>query len=188
MNDSMEKPTPYSNVSKAQLVQIALTSPSVVIDVLAHRSMGPRYFDARIGGAVVMMLAFAGLLAQHDPRPLLWFTLIFLIMNVVRRLETFWANRRDRGVHSKYGGRPLLCRYLPRLSERAVKHYVEPVLFAGLGLLSACSWNAPLGLFLIYAAFMAWAQVETVRLQLKQRRMDLSDTMLDQQMLHESRW
>jgi uncharacterized membrane protein YoaK (UPF0700 family) len=95
--------------------------------VFLHKSstFGERYFGAQAALAALIIFVFPVFAATQDPEPMMWFLSAYLVAFIAARAGSI--ARRTRGEpspHSFYTGTP---RLMGRLSEKAVKGGVEPV-------------------------------------------------------------
>jgi hypothetical protein len=115
------------------------------------------------------MAVFAGLYG------ILW--LIACINALIRR----W--RKMERVHSRYGGRPHLCRLLPGWQEIHVK-MVEAVLVLGIGF-AIHLLNRPLGDYLMLAGVFVLVRGYCVASALRERAVELNDAVIEQREIAE---
>ena len=169
--------------SSVNVMMLFAQSFAVPIEVLLHRKFGARYLSMKALIAVGLMIVFPVFLPHSDPRPLLWFIGVYLLMCLRARIETRWRERRGFVEHSRYSGFPRVCEHRPRWSEVTVKRIGEPFAAMLTGAIIAGLYNGPLGMFIVCGGFcmmvVATATVEADRA----RRLDLQDAVIDSEQL-----
>jgi hypothetical protein len=170
--------------SAANIFALILFILAVSTEVFLRKGFGPRYFGLQSALAALAIPFFTIFFPHDDPRPLMWFLMAYLGMCLLCRIGTMACTARGLHCHSRYNGRPLLCRVLPWMSEVAIKRSVEPAVVLVAGLLIA-EWNLPLGSYLMLSAFGLAATAFLIEAHERQRSMDMLDGYLDQTVIAE---
>jgi len=174
-----KSPAPNKDVHLvAELVEGLARSTALSVEAFLHRGFGGSYIGSGLAAFLVMyvfstffqgenlgpMAVFAGLYG------ILW--LIACINALIRR----W--RKMERVHSRYGGRPHLCRLLPGWQEIHVK-MVEAVLVLGIGFVIHLL-NRPLGDYMMMAGVLVLVRGYFVASALRNRAVELNDAVIEQ--------
>ena len=172
-----------------RLFVLAVESVACSVAVFLHGRFGRRYLGVRAAAVVPLVLLYACLWGGPDPRespgPMFAFGVAYLAMCLRERVAGVVRRSQDRdGEHSLYDGTPFLLRVVPFAGEAAIKKLVEPAAVFVAGCLTAAV-SAPLGLYLIVAAFCLMA-VACLRDGWQRRRADdMTDAMIAQRQLAE---
>src|ERR1700690_2789009 len=155
-----QQPSGPSFMETYAFVQWGMKFPALTLMVLTRTGIGYRLVNPltlmAVFGllAVVTILATPGNEAAH-PEHLLIFTGVGFVSGLVQRIRR-WSDL-NRGVihHSQYIGTsrldfPWLPHFVRR--NRRVARYVEPVVFAGIGL-TLLPYSHALAMWLVFAAF-----------------------------------
>lgn len=148
--------------------------------VFLRKDFGHRFLDLRAFFALCLIFVYPIFWSGEDPRPVLVFLLLFILMCARARFEMRRNRRRGRIEHSRYSGRPRLMKNFPKLDEQQVKRTAEPayVLFCGICLLP---FTQPLAMFLIIAAACLRGTAEMARLYEREKAQATIDAMIDAQ-------
>ena len=156
--------------------------------VFLHGRFGRRYLGLRAAAVVPLVLLYAPLWgrsgeARQSPGPMFAFLAAYLLLCLKERAAGVLRRRREgHDEHGLYDGRPALLRVLPFAGEASVKKLVEPVLLFGGGCLTVAV-SAPLGLWMVMAAFCLMATACLRDGWDRRRADDLADAMLAQRQL-----
>lgn len=157
------------------------------VELFLHdpRTIGERYMGLQAGAALLIMVFWPAFWSGHDAGPMLGLLLAFLVLCAVARAGAVMRARRG-GVreHSFYTGRPWLMPRRGRIGETSIKGALEPALVFIAGKL-AMSANAPLGGYLMLAAFGLFVSVQTTLIAERRRVLDLHDASIDQRRIME---
>ena len=145
---------------------------------------GERHLGLHAFLAVPLLMVYAAAWPAHDPRPLLAYLALYLVMCLVARAESLSRRLRGRREHSRYGGLPRIARLMPRLSEVTIKRVVEPLLVLLLAMVIT-PLNEPLGTYLLLTAFALCISVNMTAAYDHVRAVDMHDALLEQQQLTE---
>jgi hypothetical protein len=158
---------------------------AISVYVFLHRGFGERYLGLPAAAVILLVPFYCILWPNADLRPMLLYLLAYLFMCLVARLGM--ALRRVRGEspeHSRYCGYPWLMKLCPRLSEVAVKRWIEP-LVVFLGGVFTLPLNQPLGLYWMVGAMCMGGIVSSALVRERRQATDMYDSVLEQQNLAE---
>lgn len=159
----------------------ALAAP---VEVCIRRRFGSRYFGVPALVGCLLVPTWMVFWPRESALGITAFWFVYLFNQLAARVESVRMAARGDIMHSRYNGRPMLCGLFPRMSERAVKASVEPVLVIAAGAL-AMAPSPPLGSYLI-AAGVALAITHAVAAAVdRARAMELHDSFLEQRDLAE---
>lgn len=164
------------------VVMFFMRSIAAVPELCLHHGFGRRHLGLQAAAAILVMPLFTLLMPEHDPKHLLQLDALYIGMCVVARIGGLRDRWKGHYVHSFYSGRPRIMRLLPRVSELAVKKYVEPLIVFATAV-ATLGWDQLLGAFLLVAAFCLGASVALVDAFEQRRAIDLSDSLFDQESL-----
>ncbi len=132
------------------LVVLGIRAWALTLEVFLRRQLGSRHIGLEGPLALVILLFYAAESPGYDLRPLGWFALAFFGACAAHRIRplTYFLTGQIDPVHTRYSGRPILWRFVPFLSEQAVKRFVEPLFLFALSL-CLIPWNVPLGFYVL---------------------------------------
>lgn len=147
---------------------------------LFRKHFGERYFQGLKTGLVVpLILFFPVFFPNEDPRPLLAFLPLYLIMCVLHRIDI--VRRRRRGKcreHSLFNGVSKLEHGWPGVSELTLKCRHEPLVMLGMGVV-ALLLSPPMAWFFICCSAGMAVHAGLLAAHERQRALDLADAHLD---------
>lgn len=164
------------------VVALVLRVFAATAEVFLRRtdSFGERYLGMRALMAAALILIFQVFWPGEDPSFMLLYFVLYLAACLVIRVRTAWRIRRGGPQpHSLYSGEPRLMRGTKRLSEVAVKGFLEPMLVFVIGALLLPA-SEMLGVFLMLAAAGLFASVQLALGEARQRVLDMNDAYYDQ--------
>jgi hypothetical protein len=166
----------------ANLAMLLAQTWSFSLEVFLRSRFGSRYIGLQ--GLLVVPLIFVYALWWPPGQcgDLFLFFVLYLAFCCCRRLGSLWRARRGETGHSRYTGTPLLVRPTGRLTEEAIKQYVEPGLVAVVGCLLGPA-SAPLATYLVIGAAMMFLTVRQSIHWMGMRTRDLHDSLIEQQMV-----
>ncbi len=177
--------TPIQDSKQAANVLVfvarALASP---VEVFLRKRFGCRYFGvASLGGlvAVPMWMLFW---PQDDPRPIMGFWLLYLVMQLRARLESMWMMHRGNIMHSRYNGSSRLARVFPKCSESTIKGGVEPAIVCIIGVL-LMTVSEPLGSYLVVAGISLALTNSVIEAVDRVQAIEMHDAFIEQRALSE---
>ena len=166
-------------------VQWGMKFPALTLMVLTRPDIGYRLLNPLTLVAVFGLLAILAVLATpgHEaahPEHLLIFAGVGFISGLVQKIRR-WSDL-NRGVihHSYYIGTSRLdFRWLPHFvrRNRRVARYVEPILFAGIGI-ALLPYSHALAMWLVFAAFCLRGFEDQVFRRERNRDLDLMDSII----------
>lgn len=130
-----------------QVLYFASSCYAACILPFIRRRVGSHAFGFTGVGAMVIIFVAAGFLRDLLLLHYLW---IWFVAIACHRVAVFRRWRRGEYVHSRYCGDALFGR-LPKMSDRAAKGVVEPLLCAATGI-TVGIFSDGLGKFLVYGA------------------------------------
>jgi hypothetical protein len=155
------------------------------LEVFTRSRFGTNYVGLRTALVYPLVLVFACCFPELDPTGLLVFLLAFLFrsgwLQWAARIRE-WRGREI--VHSWYGGRPLLLRWMRRTDERTIKRFYEPCLCIFVGLL-LMAVSPSLGVYVFLASLMVSGTTTLIDLDDRRRIRQMHDAMLEQKRLTE---
>jgi hypothetical protein len=165
-------------------LQFAVESWAISVEVFLRREFGWNYIGAK--GALVLLLipVFLMFWQGHDPRPLLWFLVAYLVMCAVARAQAWRRRSRGDGNHSYYSGWPRLMKTFRGCSEVTVKQWIEP-LFVGIVAALIGNHNVPLAAYLLGAAVCLLMSVFSKEESMRRRVMAMNDAVNEQEIIAE---
>ena len=135
--------------SIAMLVAQAIAAP---LEPFLRRGFGPRYFGLPALLGLFLVPFWMVLWPGEDPAPIIGFWWLFILMQLLARLESVSPAARRRLIHTRYNGQPRLAAVFRRTPERTLKAAHEPWLAMLAGAV-ALAFSGPLGSYLIVAGF-----------------------------------
>ncbi len=169
----------------ANWVFFVVRSLAVIAEVsFLRKGFGERYLGMQTFFALPVLLVYMAFWPGHDPRPLLWYLVLYLVMCGVARIDIARRRRAGLCVHSRHNGFPRIARLCPGMSEVAIKRSAEPLLVAGMGMLVAMV-NLPLGFFLLLTAVALFLTTGMNEAYERVRALDMHDMVIEQQQIAE---
>lgn len=151
------------------------------LTVFVRRRFGTEAF--RVDGLVAFacIVGYGGMTGAYAMWPFLW---VWLVMLVVRRVESHAERWRGRDGHSRYGGWPWLAlRVWPwARGEQAAKTSVEPPLCL-VGGLALTSLSPPLGVFVALGCFSLMVKTGIERWAFDARARAMRDAAIENGLL-----
>jgi hypothetical protein len=183
----MQDHQPHLNIGLPQAdkaVRFLVDAWAVSVEVFIRSQFGSRYIGAK--GALVFLIVpiFIMFWQDHDPRPLLWFLMAYLVMLIFARVASLHRRMQGETEHSRYSGWPRLMAVFPWLSEMTVKKYVEPFFVCAIGLLVG-NHNPPLAIYLAASAFCLLTSTHAGEAWLRRRVMEMNDAVSEQEQVAE---
>ena len=167
----------------AELIEEIARGICLTIEVFLHANFGVGYIGAGVMGVLVIFLS-TYLFPDQDIRAVLWFMAVFGVVWVVHGTITlirFWRGRDT--THSKYNGRPYLCRLFSTWRETTVKH-LEAMAVIALGY-GIHRLNQPLGDDVMGAATLAFLRISSFTSQQRGRAIAMNDRAIEQKWVAE---
>ncbi len=167
------------------LIRFFVRMWGTAVEVFVRKDFGSEYLGAHAAAALLFIpiYAFAGV-PKHDPRPMLVYWLLFLVMCFLHRVSVIRRTWRGERGHRYYNGFPRLGGCFLKLSEETVKKVLEPLFVIGMGLI-LLALVPPLGLFLVIggscSAFTQWDW----DLRMRRRAREMHEAMLEQEVVAE---
>ena len=128
----------------AGLFVLAAQVLSAPVEVFLRTRFGRRYFGfpsfLALFAVPMWMLFWPG----EDPRPIMIFWALYVLMQLRARIEGLWMVARGDIVHTRYNGWPCLSRIFKRMSEQTIKGTIEPWLVIAVGMVTL-GVSRPLG-------------------------------------------
>ena len=174
-----------SGAEAGNWLRFLIESWAISVEVFIRKGFGVRYVGSK--GAMVLLIVPMVIIffsQEHDPRPLCWFLLAYLVMCVFRRVGALRRQTLGDTTHSFYSGRPRLMGLFRFLSEVTVKQFVEPLFVALTGAFIG-NYNAPLGMYLLIAAACVGVSVFNSEMSVRRRVMEMTDAVNEQQVVAE---
>ncbi|HEY1685904.1 MAG TPA: hypothetical protein VGG19_14160 [Tepidisphaeraceae bacterium] len=155
---------------------------ALTVEVFLHSDFGCYYVGCGVGGLIAMFLFLAFLFPQQNPYPMFIFMGVYAIrwgFVGIRAFIQYWRGKEL--LHSRYNGHPYLCRLLPEWKEVNVK-YVEAII-ALAGSYGLHFLYRPLGYYLMAASGLVLLRILSYDRDIKDRAIDLNDSIIDQELL-----
>lgn len=177
--------TPVQDAKAAATILMLLAqSMASPLEPFLRRRFGSRYFGVPsvIGLFIVpfWMVFWPG----EDPRPVIGFWWLFILMQLIARIECVGLACRGPLVHTRSSGRPRLAAIFRRTPERTLKSTHEPWLAILAGVI-ALAFSPALGSYLILAGFCLAVTARVGEAVERARALQLHDAWLEQQALAE---
>jgi hypothetical protein len=159
---------------------------AVTLEVFLHNgaTFGERYFGFKTIMGIPLIAMFPIFFPTHDPGPLSYFLLAYIVLAVVARLSQLIRRwRGENSIHTRYSGRPYLMLLFPKCNEVTVKR-IEPVIVFVLSyaLYPACP---PLCGYLMTASLGLVVSVFMSEAYARARALDIKDATIEQKDLAE---
>jgi hypothetical protein len=185
VNDHSPSHNADDNKAAWNLMRLTAQTFAHTVEPILHVGMGHRYF----GFKTVLVFFFTGMFASiwptHDPTPMFWLFVAFLIGCVLNRIHGLRAwYRRESAPHSYYNGYPRLCYWLPWLSEWTAKRFVEPMLVGGASF-AISFFNKPLSVYLCFSAVSLVIMLVMHDLSHRNQAADAYDAMIQQRQMRQ---
>jgi len=166
------------------LIILVIRSWALTLEVFLRRQLGSRHIGLEGPLAFLVLLFYATECPGYDLGPLGWFTLAFFgacVLHRFRPLSYFFTGQIDP-IHTRYSGRPILWKFVPFLSELAVKRYVEPLFLFALAI-CLLPWNPPLGFYVLVGSGCLLLTVSMDVGVLQHRVQSMQDMLVEQQVV-----
>ncbi len=165
-------------------VQWAIKFPALTLMVITRRDIGYRLLNPLILIAVFGLLAVVTIVATPgneaaNPMHLLIFCGVGFFNGLAQRIRRWRDVNRGVASHSYYiGSSPFDFRWLPYFvrRNRRVSRYLEPALWAGIGL-ALFPYSRALAVWLVFAAFCLKGFEDQVFRRERNRDLDLGDNI-----------
>ncbi len=172
-----QRPNPDSQLV-AELVEGMCRSLALSVEAFLHKGFGSGYVGCGLAAFLVMFL-FAKFFPDQDVHPLGVFAGIYGVLWLIAVFNVLirWWHGTQR-VHSRYNGRPHLCRLLPGWKEMNVKHLEALlVIFLGYGIHHL---NRALGAYLILAGVFTFLRGYSLASMMRRRAVELNNAVIEQ--------
>jgi hypothetical protein len=155
------------------------------LEVFLHRDLGERYLGWNAAAVWVLVPLYLLGWQGYDCRPMVLFLPVYLAVCLAARAGM--ARRRLRGeqCHSMYTGWPRFLGPKAKISELRMKQVWEPAVTMLLGWAVRDEFNAPLGTYLMIGGVCLFISVSTSTAVERMQALDLSDAVLEQEMVAE---
>lgn len=166
-----------------EIIEGLVRSTALSVEAFLHRGFGLSYIGCGLA-AFLVMYVFATFFSGDNLGPLAVFAGLYGIFWFIACLNA-WIRRwrKMEGVHSRYNGRPHLCRLLPGWQEHYVK-LLESLLVLLIGFVTRLM-NRPLGDYLMLAGVFVLVRVYCIASALRERAVELNDTVIEQKQIAE---
>jgi hypothetical protein len=166
-----------------EIIEGLARSTALSVEAFLHRGFGSSYIGCGLG-AFLVMYVFSTFFQGDDLRPMAIFAGLYGIVWLIAGINALIRRwRKMERVHSRYNGRPHLCRLLPGWQELNVKHLESLlVLFVGFVI-----WilNRPLGDYLMMAGVFVLVRGYFVASALRDRAVELNNAVIEQREIAE---
>ncbi len=179
-------PTPSFGAVSDMLVLVT-NGLALSVEVFLHnfKTFGVRYVGMQgIVPVLFIPLYLSFFLPQHDPRPMFCFLGAYLLLIAFSRFSAFRRAARGDSTHSYYSGTPWIMGQNSRISEVAIKNYIEPLL-AGVVAFLLLDYNLPLAIYLLIAISCLFAMNLQATMTMRGRVMDMNDAVAEQEIVAE---
>ncbi len=172
--------TPIEDARKAATVlMFAAQTFSAPVEVFLRVKFGRNYFGIPTCLALFAIPMWMLLWPGEDPRPILVFWCLFVLMQARARFESWRMVARGEHVHGRYNGWPRIGRFFPNAPELKLKEY-EGYLVIGAG--AAClAFSLPLGSFLALAGICLLLCGSVIESAARARALRMQDAFLEQE-------
>ncbi len=168
----------------ANFLLLAAQSMAAPLEPFLRHHFGSRYFGIPSMLGLFIIPLWMVLWPGEDPRPIMGFWMLFILVQLIARIECVTTAARGRLIHTRYNGRPRLASVFRKTPERTLKSTHEPWLAIVAGAL-ALTFSPPLGSYLI-AAGVCLAVCSSVGEAVERARaLQLHDAWIEQQVLAE---
>lgn len=150
--------------------------------VFTRRRFGRRFFGLQAAGVIPLVLLYSLCWRGHNTTPLMIFLGLYLVALGIARAGILRRSRQGDTTHSRYSGTPSVMEwpmFRGRLSERAAKQCVEPLVIA----MTSLFWvrlSEPLGWYLVLGACGSAMSVAMARSYERNRLADMRDQYIEQ--------
>lgn len=168
----------------AGIAVLAAQTIAAPLEPFLRRGFGPRYFGLPALLGLFLVPFWMVLWPGEDPRPIVGFWWLFILMQLIARLESVGKRARQRPVHTRYNGTPRLSAIFRGTSEHTLKARHEPWL-AILAGAAALPFSLPLGSYLIAAGLCLAVCASVGEAVERARALQLRDAWIEQQLLAE---
>jgi len=163
-----------------RLVHFVIKSWGTAVEVFLRKDFGAEYLGTQAAFVLLLIPIYIAMAPEFDPRPMLIYLVGYIGMCLVHRISVIRRNWRGEYGHQYYNGVPRLGRYFPKLSEVAVKTWIEPLAVLGCGLLLIPLFP-PLGLFLLIGEGCALFRMLDWDLRMRRQAREMHDAMIEQE-------
>jgi len=179
-----QQPLNIDGRQASNLLQFVAESWAISVEPFLRSEFGWNYIGAKGATVVLLIPVFLMFWEGHDPRPLLWFLVAYLVMCAVARAQAWRRRSRGDGNHSYYSGWPHAMKIFRGLSEVTVKQWIEPGL---VGIVAALigNNNPPLAVYLFGAAVCLFMSVFSKEESVRRRVMAMNDAVTEQELIAE---
>jgi hypothetical protein len=177
--------TPFEDAKRAfNFVAFAAQVLSHPVEVFLRTRFGSQYFGVASIVAFFTIPMWMLFFPTESPVGISAFWLLYLVMQLRARIESGRLAAKGEAGHSRYNGAPRLARAFKSLPESKIKAAIEP-LAVFLTALAVMEGSAPLGSYLIAAAFALAFNNALLDAVTKARVRELNDSLIEQQQLAE---
>jgi len=155
---------------------------AVSVEVFLHKRIGHRYCRFRAFMVLPLGIIYAGLwmVQEYNVEPFALFLAAYLVAVVCVQIAAWRREWRGNHEHSEYNGFPIFLRQSLAHKEVLMKQIGEPLVIGGIGML-VMEQDAPLGVYLMFAAASLFICATMRRLVQKRRVDDMRDAVFVQQ-------
>lgn len=157
-------------------VSRVMTAP---VEVIIRKRFGSRYFGLPGFVALFAIPMWMIFWPEEDGSWIVWFWLLFILMQLRARMEAAWMVRRGDIVHTRYNGQPRVARFFKKLGEQEIKGKTEPTIVLTIGLLIFL-FNMPLGSYLVIASLALAANHGLMVAVDRARALEMNDVLIEQ--------
>ncbi|MGE3424789.1 MAG: hypothetical protein AB7N24_22290 [Dehalococcoidia bacterium] len=164
----------------ANLLTLAMQTMAAPMEVILRKRFGRRAFGVPSALALLVIPMWMVFWPEEDPRPMWWFWMLFVVMQLRARIESVVLATRGPRVHSRYNGDSRL-QWLGRwLDPKNIKGGVEGFLvtFGGFAMME---WSKPLGSYMVVAGISVIGVMTLIESVDRRRTEQLHDAWLEQQ-------
>jgi len=173
--------TPIEDARKgANVLMLVAQVLAAPIEVFLRVRFGSRYFGVPSAIAILALPLWMMFFPYEDPRPLLVFWGLYILMQLRARIECLRMVSHGEYVHSRYNGAPRLRSFCRRTPERTIKVCHETVFVCLAGLLMMPASQA-LGSYLVAAGIASGLLGSTIEAVDRARAIELNDAWIEQQ-------
>lgn len=152
------------------------------VQVFLRSGYGDRALGVHHGVAAACLFFYALLWPPEHWGPVWMFLVLYIVILNIRRAGVLRRRllRTGHGIHSRYEGRSILHRLLPRASEWWIRIYAEPALVFIVAALLVGAIPA-VATYLFVAGILMGGEARAHRRRLRQHAQDMHDAMINQQ-------
>jgi hypothetical protein len=180
-----KQPAPNKDVHLvAELIEGLGRSTALSVEAFLRRGFGGAYIGCGLA-AFLVMYVFSTFFQGENLGPLAVFAGLYGILWLIACINALIRRwRKMERVHSRYSGRPHLCRILTGWQEIHVK-MLEGLLVLGIGF-AIHLLNRPLGDYLMLAGVFVLVRGYCVASALRGRAVELNDAVIEQREIAEN--